>query len=164
MDSDKVTSLVFIDFRKAFDVIDLELLLNMLYIYGATPPVAWFKSYLSERKQFISLGKTTSQKLTVKQCVPKGSNIGPVLFLLFVNDMAPPRRKVNYGDIKTDNAETEQVANRKRLGLIIDVDLTYEVYVDKLCNKLSKRLGLLCYMSPYLKKRQRIIYFNAVLN
>ena len=87
-DNDEVTGLVFIDFRKAFDVIDHELLLTKLFIYGATPSsVGWFKSYLSERKQFISLGKTTSKQLTVKQGVPLGSILSPVLFLLFVNDM-----------------------------------------------------------------------------
>ena len=47
--------------------------------------------------------------------------------------------------------------------MIIDEDLTYEVHVDKLCNKRSKRLGLLRHISPYLKKNQRIIYFNAVI-
>ena len=62
--------------------------------------------------------------------------------------------------VKTDNAE---VANHKLLGMIIDEDLTYKVHVDKLCNKLSKRLGLLRHISPYLKKNQRIIYFNAVI-
>ena len=45
--------------------------------------------------------------------------------------------------VKTDNAEIEQVANHKLLGMIIDEDLTYEVHVDKLYDKLSKRLGLL---------------------
>ena len=88
MDNDEVTGLDFIDFRKAFDVIDHELLLKKLSIYGATPPsVAWFKSHLSERKQFISFGKTTSNQLTVKQGVPQGSILRLVLFLLFVNDM-----------------------------------------------------------------------------
>ena len=66
-------------------------------------------------------------------------------------------------EIKTDSAEIEQVANHKILGMIIDEDLTYEVHVDKLCNKRSKRLGLLRHISPYLKKNQRIIYFNAVI-
>ena len=65
--------------------------------------------------------------------------------------------------VKTDNAEIEQVANHKLLDMIIDEDLTYEVHVDKLCNELSKRLGLLRHISPYLKKNQRIIYFNAVI-
>ena len=45
--------------------------------------------------------------------------------------------------VETDNAEIEQVANHKLLGMTIDEDLTYEVHVDKLCDKLSKRLGLL---------------------
>ena len=54
--------------------------------------------------------------------------------------------------VKADNADIEQVANHKLLGMIIDEDLTYEVHVDKLCNKLSKRLGLLRHIGPYLKK------------
>ena len=71
MDNDEVTGLVCIAFRNAFDVIDHELLSTKLFIYGATPSsVASFKSYLSERKQFISLGKTTSKQLKVKQGVP----------------------------------------------------------------------------------------------
>ena len=45
----------------------------------------------------------------------------------------------------------------------IDEHLTYEVHFDELCIKLSKRLGLLRHISPYLKKNQRIIYFNAVI-
>ena len=65
--------------------------------------------------------------------------------------------------VKTDNVEIEQVANHKRLRMIIDEDLTYEVHVDKLCNKLSKQLGLLRHISPYLNKNQRIIFFNAVI-
>ena len=47
--------------------------------------------------------------------------------------------------------------------MFIDEHLTYEAHVDKLCIKLSKRLGLLRHISPYLKKNQRIIYFNAVI-
>ena len=46
--------------------------------------------------------------------------------------------------------------------MIIDEDLTEEVHADELCNKISKRLGLLRHISPFLKKNQRIIYFNAI--
>ena len=51
-------------------------------------------------------------------------------------------------------AKIEQVASHKLLGL-------YEVHVDELCNKLFKRLGLLRHIGQYLKKTQRIIFFNA---
>lgn len=78
---------MFIDFHKAFDVIDHKLLLQKLSIYGASPSVAWFKSYLSERKQFITLGKTTSEQFSVMLGVPQSSILEPVLFLLFVSDM-----------------------------------------------------------------------------
>ena len=70
-------------------------------------------------------------------------------------------------EVKTDNAEIEQVANHKRLaredevshpllrlGMIIDEDLTYEVHVDELCNKLSKQNGLLRHISPHLRKNR----------
>ena len=68
----ELTSLVFIDFCKAFDVIDHELL-KKLSIYGVrSSSIAWFKSYLSERKQFITLGTVKSKQLTVKQGVPQG--------------------------------------------------------------------------------------------
>ena len=55
-------------------------------------------------------------------------------------------------EVKMDNAEIEQVANHILLGMIIDEHLTYEVHVDKLCIKLSKRLGLLHHISPHFQK------------
>jgi len=65
--------------------------------------------------------------------------------------------------VQGDNTEIENVVNHKLLGMIIDEDLTYEVHVYELCNKLSMRLGLLRHVSPCLEKNQRIVYFNAII-
>ena len=51
-------------------------------------------------------------------------------------------------EVVTDTAEIEHVASHKLFGLIIDKNLTYEINFDELCNKLSKRLGLLRHISP----------------
>ena len=88
MDNDEVTGLVYVDFRKAFDVINHNLLLKKLSVYGASPDsVAWFRSYLEERRQFVKLGHITSEPRPVGQGAPQGSILSPVLFLLFVNVM-----------------------------------------------------------------------------
>ena len=55
----------------------------------------------------------------------------------------------NQSEVKTENAEIEQVANHKLLGMIIDKHLTYKVHVDELSNEFSKRLGpFLSHISP----------------
>ena len=66
----------------------MNLLLKKLPVYGASPDsVAWVRSYLEGRQQFVKLGHITSEPKPVRQGVPQGSIRGPVLFLLFVNDM-----------------------------------------------------------------------------
>jgi hypothetical protein len=57
----------------------------------------------------------------------------------------------------------EQVANYKILGVNLDQDLTFETHVEELCKKLSKRLGLLRRISPYLKQKQKAYYYEAVI-
>ena len=80
---------VFIDLSKIFDTVDHSILLKTLKFYGITDKnLAWFESYLSIRKQYIEIGENSKKELKYVTCgVPQQSILGPLLFLVYVNDL-----------------------------------------------------------------------------
>jgi len=79
---------IFCDLAKAFDTCDHPILLNLLRKKGIQDTeLEWFKSYLTNRKQFVSIGGVDSNLSLIKLGVPQGSILGPLLFLIYINDL-----------------------------------------------------------------------------
>ena len=84
-DNDKGTGMILIDFKKAFDLVNHETLLQKLQMYGLSDSaVKWFHSYLSDRQQCVKVNECTSSLLPINQGIPKGTIVGPMLFLIFI--------------------------------------------------------------------------------
>ena len=82
----KILTGIFVDLQKAFDTVDHQMLLATLDRYGICGATNdWFKSYLSNRNQYVSINDYDSGLPTISCGVPQGSLLGPLLLLLHVN-------------------------------------------------------------------------------
>ena len=223
---------IFIDLSKAFDTINHNILLEKLSFYGLDDlSLKWFRSYVSNRQQFVSLNNTDSPLQNILTGVPQGSILGPLLFLIYVNDLPLSVNcksimyaddtclihpiKINSNDIlanletqttinndlqnlynwlsvnklslnvsktkfmlfhysqnktvllhipilKINNIPISYVNSMKFLGITFDKNLTFDIHIQQVANKLSKTNGVLSLLKQYIPQNILKTIYNSL--
>ena len=117
------------DLQKAFDTVDHEILLSKLDYYGIRGiSNNWFKSYLSNRKQFVSINGYDSGLAEIKCGVPQGSVLGPLLFLLYINDLNQAIKFCKVHHFADDTNLLYLGRSIKKLNKLVNYDLKNMLY------------------------------------
>ena len=137
IDQGKYNIAVFIDLRKAFDTVNHEILWNKLEYYGVSDKeLNWFKSYLDDRKQFTVVGGIRSKESKVLHGVPQGSCLGPLLFLVYINDLPHCLKNCASKRYADDTDISASGSNLKYIEKLINEDLD-NINKWLIANKLS---------------------------
>ena len=151
---------IFLDLSKAFDSLDHAILLNKLKYYGVIgTPLQLIKSYLTDRNQFVQIDNTKSSILHLKTGVPQGSILGPLLFLIYINDF--PRASnyfslIMYADDTTLSSTLPNIKNSRDQIIaeqLINTELN-KIDVWLRCNKLSLNISKTKYMLYSMPQKQ----------
>lgn len=157
LDNNEQVDVSYNDFAKAFDKVDHLILLNKLESFGFSYMLLlFFHNYLSNRKQYVVYGQFTSKLYATNSGVPQGSNLGPLLFLLFINDIGMFIRFVKFllfaDDIKLYTCIT---TNEDSIRLQIDIDGIVEWSHQNKLNFNSSKCTIMC-----ITWAKRTLYFN----
>ena len=128
---------IFLDFSKAFDTVNHNILIMKLDHYGFRGIVKkWFCSYLNERKQFVSIGNAISNYKQISCGVPQGSVLGPLLFLLYINDFNNSSNQLDFHLFADDSNLFYAHKSLSELETTVNNELQ-EVFSWLCANKLS---------------------------
>ena len=156
MDKGRYVDALYTDFSKAFDRIDIPLLIFKLKQLGFEQDLLkWIESYLTHRSQTVSFCGHLSQSVNVTSGVPQGSHLGPLLFILFVNDVTSILNHLKVLIYADDMKLYMTISEQKDIVLMQhEINLFY-----KWCNKNLLELNInKCHVISYSRKHSTIDY------
>ena len=102
LDKDEIPINIYLDLSKAFDTIDHIILIDKLKYYGVHGSnLNLFSSYLENRKQYTEIDNIKSNMLSITTGVPQGSMLGPLLFIIYINDFAQASTILTFSFMQT---------------------------------------------------------------
>ena len=124
LDNNRFGCGIFIDLQKAFDTVNHDILLRKLEHYGIRGnSLHWFKSYLKDRKQFVSVNGHSSSICNITRGVPQGSVLGPLLFLIYINDFPSSSKLLTLFLFADDTNIYYETDDLTRLSKTVNKDL-----------------------------------------
>ena len=137
---------ILLDLAKAFDTVDHSILLNKLSAIGVRGPLhTWFKSYLTDRKQVVSVDSEISDPILMKYGVPQGSVLGPTLFLIYINDITKSTSKFKFTLFADDTCLFMKHSDPKILEEMVNNELEH-INNWLISNRLSLNIKKSCYL------------------
>ena len=124
MERQEVTAVLFLDLQKAFDTVQHDILLKKLQHYGVRGKAfQLLSSYLLDRKQFTKIQNNTSDLASILWGVPQGSVLGPLLFLIYINDL-PNASELNSWLFADDTALAMSAKNFQELDIKFNKEMS----------------------------------------
>ena len=137
IDNGKFGCAIFIDLRKAFDTVNHDILISKLEHYGIRGELLnWFHSYLNNRKQYVFFNGESSELRNMNCGVPQGSVLGPLLFLIYINDLPNVSKILNFYLFADDTNIYYESADLQKLENKINKELK-KLYLWLNVNRLS---------------------------
>jgi len=171
MDKGETPISIFLDLSKAFDTLDHDILLHKLSYYGITDTaLKLFKNYLSNRYQYVTYENSNSTLLRISTGVPQGSILGPLLFLIYVNDLQNVCKifhPIMYADDTTLSATLSTSGDAgANVGQNINLELesiSTWLKLNKLSLNVSKTKAMVFHMPQKTVQPPQLIIENSVI-
>ena len=151
---------VFVDLEKAFDTVNHRILISKLNHYGINGDAnKWLKSYLNNRTHSVTINGVTSEKRNVTCGVPQGSILGPLLFIIYINDMHLALKECLVHHFADDTNLLYTNKDLKKIKKVVNQELKY--LYDWLCaNRLSLNVDkteFIIFRPPRVRSQYRVV-------